>query len=317
MNAPREKADIVGEADPPPSTLVNGSEESIEWFLDHLKVERGASPHTLSAYSNDLHLAASFFGKRGISRWDELTASALFSYESSLGPPVAKTTAQRRLSSLRSFLKFLKRNDAGPEADLPSTGGFKRPKTLPKALARDQLEAVLGAADLSKPSGLRDRAVMELIYGAGLRVSEAVGIEREAVDLQGGAIRVTGKRGKTRWVPLPAQTVHWLRLYVQDARPRLAKKPTSLLIVSDHGKALRREQVYVTLERLARLAGIAHHVGPHVLRHTYAVHLLKGGADLRAVQELLGHESIATTQIYTQLDMDEVRRRYRSAHPRG
>lgn len=292
-------------------------DEATEWFLDHLKVERGASPHTLLAYSNDLSLAATFFVSLGVRAWDELTTQHLMRYETSLGPTIARTTAQRRLSSLRSLLKFLKKNNEGPKADLPSTGGFKKPKSLPKSLTRAQLESVLNAADLSKPSGMRDRAVMELIYGAGLRVSEAVSVEREAVDLNGGAVRVTGKRGKTRWVPLPAQTVHWLRLYLQDARPKLATKPTSLLIVSDHGRALRREQVYVVLNRLARLGGIEQHIGPHTLRHTYAVHLLKGGADLRAVQELLGHESIATTQVYTQLDLDEVRRRYKSAHPRG
>jgi len=292
-------------------------EEATEWFLDHLKVERGASSHTLLAYSNDLALAACFFQKLGITAWDQLTAEHQMRFETSLGPPLAKSTAQRRLSSLRSLLKFLKKNNEGPETDLPSTGGFHKGKTLPKALTKEQLESVLNAADLSKPSGIRDRVVMELIYGAGLRVSEAVSVEREQVDLNGGAIRVTGKRGKTRWVPLPSQTVHWLRLYIQDARQHLATKPTSLLIVSDHGKALRREQVYVRLGVLARLAGFEQHIGPHTLRHTYAVHLLKGGADLRAVQELLGHESIATTQVYTQLDMDEVRKRYKAAHPRG
>jgi len=294
-----------------------GMDEDTEWFLDHLKVERGASPHTLLAYSNDLRLAAGYFGRLGVESWHNLTAKNLIQYESSLGPKIARTTALRRLSSLRSLLKFLKKNDAGPAADLPSTGGFKKPKSLPKALTKEQLEKVLEAADLSKPSGLRDRAVLELIYGAGLRVSEAVSVEREAVDLNGGAIRVTGKRGKTRWVPLPAQTVNWLRMYLMQARPKLATKPTSLLIVSDHGRALRREQVYVSLERLARLAGFEQHIGPHILRHTYAVHLLKGGADLRAVQELLGHESIATTQVYTHLDMDEVRKRYKAAHPRA
>jgi integrase/recombinase XerD len=292
-------------------------DEGIEWFLDHLKVERGASPHTVLAYHGDLDLAAAFFAKLGVSGWEQLTTQHLLRYESTLGSPLARTTAQRRMSSLRSLLKFLKRNDAGPTADLPSTGGFRKPKTLPKALTLQQLESVLNAADLTKPSGVRDRAVMELIYGAGLRVSEAVSVEREALDLVGGAIRVTGKRGKTRWVPLPSQTVHWLKLYLLDARQKLATKPTSLLIVSDHGNAMRREQVYVRLERLARKAGIEQKIGPHTLRHTYAVHLLKGGADLRAVQELLGHESIATTQVYTQLDLDEVRKRYTAAHPRG
>lgn len=292
-------------------------EEGIEWFLDHLKVERGASPHTLLAYSNDLALAATFFQKLGVGFWADLSAEHLVRYESTLGPPLAKTTAQRRMSSLRSLLKFLKKNNEGPDTDLPSTGGFRKPKSLPKALTLQQLEAVLNAADLATPSGVRDRAVMELIYGAGLRVSEAVSVEREAVDLNGGAVRVTGKRGKTRWVPLPAQTLHWLRLYLQDARPKLASKPTSHLIVSDHGRPMRREQVYVNLAKMARLGGIEQKIGPHTLRHTYAVHLLKGGADLRAVQELLGHESIETTQVYTQLDLDEVRKRYRAAHPRG
>lgn len=292
-------------------------EEAIEWFLDYLKVERGASPHTVLAYANDLRQAAEVFSKLGVSGWDELTPPLLMQFETSLGAPIARTTAQRRLSSLRSLLKFLKKNEAGPSADLPSTGGFRKPKSLPKALSKSQLEAVLGAVDLSKPEGLRDRAVMELIYGAGLRVSEAVGLEREALDLQGGALRVTGKRGKTRWVPLPGQTIHWLQLYLLTARPALAKRPSSLLILSDRGNAMRREQVYVRLRRLAVAAGLDQSISPHTLRHTYAVHLLKGGADLRAVQELLGHESIATTQVYTQLDMGEVRKRYKAAHPRA
>lgn len=295
---------------------VNPLQEAVEWFLDHLKVERGASPHTLLAYNNDLRIASTFMQALSLDSWSDLQAEHLVRYETSLGPPLAKSTAQRRLCSLRSFLKFLKKNGEGPEADLPNTGGWKKAKTLPKALSIEQLENVLCAPDLSKPQGLRDRAILELIYGAGLRVSEAVGLEREALDLSGGAVRVTGKRGKTRLVPLPHLTIHWLKLYLEHARPLLAKHPSSNLILSDRGKALRREQVYHSLEKYVRLAGIEGKVGPHTLRHTYAVHLLKGGADLRAVQELLGHESIATTQVYTQLDLDEVKKRYKTAHPR-
>ncbi len=291
--------------------------ELVEWFLDHLKVERGASTHTVSAYQNDLHKASRFFQALGVETWANLEAKHLLAYETSLGPPLAKTTAQRRLCSLRSFLKFLKKNGEGPQTDLPHTGGWKKPKTLPKALSRQQLESVLNAPDLSKPEGIRDRAILELIYGAGLRVSEAVSLEREAVDLEGGAVRVTGKRGKTRWIPLPKLTAGWLKFYAEHARPALAKAPTSLLILSNRGKPLRREQVYHSLAKYARLAGLDQKIGPHTLRHTYAVHLLKGGADLRTVQELLGHESIATTQVYTQLDLDEVRKRYCAAHPRA
>lgn len=292
-------------------------EEGVEWFLDYMKVERGASPHTLLAYANDLRLAVDFLLEHGVDSWRELGPTHFLAFEASLGPPLARTTAQRRVSSLRSLLRFLKKNQAGPSCDLPSTGGFKKPKTLPKALAANELDRLLAQPDLDTPSGLRDRAVLELIYGAGLRVSEAVSLEREGLDLAGSAVRVTGKRGKTRWVPLPSLTCAWIERYLRSARPALAKRPSSLLILSDRGKVMRREQVYRVLRRCARLAELEERFGPHALRHSYAVHLLKGGADLRAVQELLGHESIATTQVYTQLDLDEVRRRYRDAHPRA
>jgi integrase/recombinase XerD len=292
-------------------------DEPVEWFLDHLKVERGASEHTVLAYHNDLTMAGAFFWKIGVKSWSDLDPKIISRYESTLGAPLARTTAQRRMSSLRSLLKFLKKNGEGPECDLPSTGGFKKPKCLPKALSAAQMAALLDAPDVAKPVGLRDRALMELIYGAGLRVSEAVTLEREALDLESGAVRVTGKRGKTRWIPVPAITAKWLSKYMLEARPQLVKRPTSLVIISDTGKPMLRQTVYIRLEKLARLAGIEQDISPHTLRHTYAVHLLKGGADLRAVQELLGHESIATTQVYTQLDLQEVQRKYKRAHPRG
>lgn len=288
----------------------------VEWFLDHLKVERAASEHTFLAYANDLRHAMDFFHALGVQDWKSLTPQLLLRYQTSLGPPMATTSAQRRMSALRSFLKFLKKQGEGPRADLPSSAGFKKPKVLPKALPFDKLEALLSVPDTSKPSGLRDRTIMELIYGAGLRVSEAVTLTMGEIDFQEGAVRLTGKRGKTRWVPLPAQTKTWLSSYIANGRPRLVKRPTGLLLVSDTGKPLLRQTAYKKLEHFAKLAGIETGVSPHTLRHTYAVHLLKGGADLRAVQELLGHESIATTQIYTQLDLSEVQKKYQAAHPR-
>jgi integrase/recombinase XerD len=291
-------------------------EEAVEWFLDHLRVERAASPHTLESYQNDLILASGFFSKQGVHAWSELTPQLLLRYGSSLGKPLSVATAQRRMSALRSLLKFLKREGEGPDADLPSTGGFKKPKLLPKALSPEQLESLFTGPDVATPEGLRDRVLMELIYGAGLRITEAVTLNISEVDLLEGAARLTGKRGKTRWVPLPGQTKDWIVRYLESARPRLAKKASGLLILSDRGKGLLRQTAYAKLERYAHLAGMEQGVSPHTLRHTYAVHLLKGGADLRAVQELLGHESIATTQVYTNLDMDEVQKKYLAAHPR-
>ena len=295
---------------------VNPLEDSIEWFLDHLKVEKGASLHTVSAYALDLKQAGGFFFALGLRSWKQIEAPHLLAYESSLGTKIARTTLLRRISALRSFLKFLKRNGEGPEADLPSTGGFRKPKTLPKALLMEGLESLLALPDLSKPVGLRDRALMELVYGAGLRISEAVDLEMSNLNLQDRTVRVIGKRGKVRNTPLPELTILFLEAYLKNGRPNLAKRASSRVFLSDKGLNLLRQVAYRIIDRYAVRAGLPEGTSPHTLRHTYAVHLLKGGADLRAVQELLGHSSIATTQVYTHLDMDEVRRSFLKAHPR-
>lgn len=289
--------------------------EATEEFLDALRHERGASPHTVAAYRNDLTQWQVELEQRGVPHWDALTAKDLTDLTATL-TPLAPATRRRRMSSLRALLKFRKRRGQGPAADLPRVGGIRLPARLPKALDLAVLERLLDAPDLATPSGLRDRALMELIYGTGLRISEAVTLPLSQLDLTTGALTVTGKREKTRWLPVPTQTAEWIERYLEHGRPRLLRRPRAEVIVSDRGLAMRRTTAYERLQHYARLAGVEEHVSPHVLRHTYAVHLLKGGADLRAVQELLGHESIATTQIYTQLDLDEVERRYRSAHPR-
>lgn len=281
-----------------------------------MKVERSASSHTTLAYYRDLEVAGQFFALHGLSRWEDLTHDLLLGYEATLGLPLARTTAQRRLSGLRSFLKFLKRNGIDIHADLPDTGGFRKKIALPKALSLEQVESLLNAPDVSTPQGLRDRTLLELIYGAGLRVSEAVELERSTLNLSESTVRVLGKRGKTRSVPLPTLTVIWLTTYLQSGRPKLLKKPTDKVILSDRGKSLLRQTAYDILEKYRKACGLPDGISPHTLRHSYAVHLLKGGADLRVVQELLGHESVATTQIYTQLDLTEVRKRYEQAHPR-
>jgi len=295
----------------------NALTEGIEWFLDYLRVERGASEHTVLAYRNDLGKAAAFFSACQVADWSELGTEHLIRFESTLGKGISTATAQRRLSSLRSLLKFLKRNNAGPSTDLPDTGGFRKKKALPKALSLEEILAMLDVPDIAQPSGLRDRTLMELVYGAGLRISEAVGLSREELDLDALSVRVTGKRGKTRLIPIPDETADWLRRYLEQARPLLVAKASSLVILSNRGLPLRRQNALKIFADCAVKAGIEREVTPHVLRHSYAVHLLKGGADLRTVQELLGHESIETTQVYTQMDMGEVQRRYRKAHPRA
>lgn len=289
--------------------------EPIEAFLDHLSVARGASRATVQAYGYDLRFFAEKLTEWGVRDWPSVQREHLLRLENVAGQGVSGATGRRRLSGLRTFLKHLRRTGDFRE-ELPTTGGGRKAKLLPKALSHADLERLMAVPDVEKPAGLRDRLLMELVYGAGLRVSEAVGLELDAYDPDGPALRITGKREKTRWVPLPEGTVEWLRRYLRDARPQLVKRPIGNVLLSDRGKPILRQNAYGRLRSLARRAGIETTVGVHTLRHTYAVHLLKGGADLRAVQELLGHAGIATTQVYTQLDLEEVRKRYRSAHPR-
>ena len=290
--------------------------EDVAGFLDHMRTSRAASEHTVEAYRRDLAKAAGVLRTGGVERWEAAEPRHLAAFEASLAGE-ARSTAMRRLSALRSLLKHLSRQGADLAADLPATGGHKRAKTLPKALSYAQLATMLEGPDLDTPSGLRDRALMELIYGAGLRISEAVALARADLDLDLAAVRILGKRGKVRVVPLPEVTLGWIERYLRDARSHLAKAPSPLVLLSDTGKPLARQRAYTVLARYAQGAGIATSVGPHTLRHTYAVHLVQGGADLRAVQELLGHASISTTQVYTGLDMTEVRQRYDKAHPRA
>lgn len=230
---------------------------------------------------------------------------------------MAASTRLRRLSSLRRLLRLLHREGRLSSLQLPDGSGVRRPKRLPKALSLGEMAAILQAADTSTPLGLRDRALMELIYGAGLRVSEACGLRLDEAILDSACLRVTGKRGKTRIVPLPALTLPWIETWLKEGRPKLAKRPRAEVLLGAKGGELSRKVAYDRLQLMAVKAGVERHTSPHILRHTYAVHLLQGGADLRALQELLGHESIVTTQVYTQLDMEQVRQKFRQAHPRG
>jgi integrase/recombinase XerD len=269
----------------------------------------------LTAYRNDLAQAAVWFQGVGRAGWDEVSDADLAAFCSAIGSKVKPGTLRRRLSSLRSFFKFLHRRGVAVAARLPSAAGIRTPKRVPKALSIDTVDRLLSSPDLSRPTGLRDRALMELIYGAGLRVSEACSLTVAELSLDSASVRVNGKRGKSRWIPLPGQTVEWIDRYLAESRPLLARRPVAQALLADRGAPLSRSRAYRILEAHATKSGLGR-VGPHVLRHSYAVHLVQGGADLRAVQELLGHASISTTQVYTQLDLESVRKRYGAAHPR-
>jgi integrase/recombinase XerD len=293
--------------------------EEITWFLDHLQGERGASKHTIAAYESDLVEVAMIFAKRGGRAWKDFGIADSTAVRTNLGKRgLGVTTIQRKTAALRSFLKFLARRSQWDNGVLPDSGGLRKPKTLPKSLSEDDMARLLEQPDVREASGLRDRAMMELLYGAGLRVTELVELRLEHYIESESLLRVHGKRGKTRVIPIPAGTHEWLRSYLHGARNSFQKNSTSSSVFLNHrGNSLSRSGVFRILRGYARAAGIETSISPHSLRHSYAVHLVQAGADLRSVQELLGHSSVATTEVYTQLDMETVKRKYSSAHPRA
>ncbi len=290
--------------------------DALDWYLDHLQHVKGASQHTIDAYRHDILEAISFFQQYGCATWDDVSPAFFVKYQTSIAGSLRPSSLRRKLSSVRSMMKFLAKKGQGSSVELPNVSGIRLPKRYPKALSLETITRLLELPKTDTADGLRDRCLMEFVYGAGLRVSEACSIQVSDIDFENENVRVTGKRGKTRWIPIPSETMNWIHRYLDEARSHLIKGASGHLFVNNHGRILARDSAYRILEKYAKRAGIQSKVGPHVLRHTYAVHLLNGGADLRTVQELLGHANINTTQIYTQLDLEEVQKKYRLAHPR-
>jgi len=271
------------------------------------------APRTVDAYSRDL---------RHLERWlggspDDASSDQLAGYVAQLrADGLAATTIARRVAALRSFFRHQVLIGARPdnpaaELDLP-----KRRRALPKTLSPGEVEKLIDAATGTAPRALRDRALVELLYGAGLRVSEAVGLERAAIDLEGRLVRCTGKGSKERIVPIGREAVESLRRYLARGRPYLDKRHRPELFLNAKGGALTRAGAFLILRRLAESAGLdPERVHPHLLRHSFATHLLEGGADLRSVQEMLGHADLATTELYTHVSDRRRRELYFRAHP--
>jgi integrase/recombinase XerD len=295
-------------------------------YLDHLAVERGLSGHTLAAYRRDLRRYVGFLEHRGITDPGQVDESSIRSYVASVSAsthgdderPYRATSVARMLSSVRSFHRFLLRD--GITARDPATGVAqpKLPRQLPHPLTVDETRRLLEAPDAATPTGLRDRAILELLYGAGLRISELTALDVDDLDLEEGAVRVLGKGGKEREVPLGRFAREAVDAYLTRGRPALASAGSrGALFLNARGRRLTRQSGNRLLAIHVRTAGIESRVTPHSLRHSFATHLLEGGADVRVVQELLGHASVATTQIYTLVTEEHLREVYYTAHPRA
>jgi integrase/recombinase XerD len=295
----------------------------LEAFLDELRTGRRLSPHTLDAYARDLADYTTFARRHRIANWSEASTTLIDAYFASLlKRGLAGTTVARRRSALRGFHAHLQRHGivAGdPLAQLPPP---RRERRLPHALPLDDIERLLAQPQGESALALRDRAMLELAYASGLRVSELIGLERNRIDLATRSLEVSGKGGKERSLPFGRAAHGALVEYLERARPVLIAGPKrgarhDRAFVNARGGPLSRMGWWKILRGHARAAGIATHVHPHALRHSFATHLLQGGADLRVVQELLGHASIATTAIYTHLDRAYLREVHRTFHPRG
>ncbi len=291
----------------------------LEQFLDHLSAERGLSPHTLSAYSSDLRLFLDCLAHRGVASINAMRRKHIVDFlleERETGKRTS--TVGRRLAAIKTFLRYLQREGllAANPADAMDSPRWGR--ILPDALTVRETERLLAQPDLRRRLGLRDRALLETMYAAGLRVSEAAGLTLDDIRFEDGFLRCTGKGRKERLVPLGESARTFLRRYIEEERPRLARGgETRTLFLSARRRALNRRTIWRLVRFYARRAGIEKRVHPHTLRHTFATHLLANDAPLRVIQEMLGHADIGTTQIYTHVDSSHLRAVHQRYHPRA
>jgi integrase/recombinase XerD len=299
---------------------------AVTTWLTHLDVERGVSKNTLSAYRRDLSRWVAFLAAKGVEAPAQVSEALVSDFLASLREgdadhkPLAATSAARTLVAVRGLHRFLALE--GEVADDPARAVAppKPPSRLPKAISIGEIEGLLAAASVGDtPASLRDRALLEVLYGTGARISEAVGLDLDDVDTDAGVVRLFGKGSKERLVPLGSYAAEALAAYLVRGRPALAAKGkgTPAIFLNQRGSRLSRQSAWAVLRAAAERAQLTGHISPHTLRHSFATHLLDGGADVRVVQELLGHASVTTTQVYTLVTVQQLREVYAQSHPRA
>ena len=310
--------------------MAPSTERLIRNYLDHLAVERGASANTVAAYRRDLGRYLEFLSGRGIEDPGQISAADVTGFLSELQAPtdgrvpLSRASATRTLVAVRSWHRFVADEGLVSENVAVTIKPPKAGRNLPKALSLEQVQALLATPDPSTPIGLRDAALLELLYGTGARVSEIVDLDVDDLtallsDPDAG-LRLFGKGRKERMVPVGSYAIAAVEAWLVRGRPSFAaaaKRPSPALLLNRSGQRLSRQSAFATLRRAADAANLAVAVSPHTLRHSFATHLLDGGADVRVVQELLGHSSVTTTQIYTLITVEQLREVFLAAHPRA
>ena len=303
-------------------------EELLQEFISYLSVERGSSPLTVRAYEHDLRVYLAFLTDPDLGcpdaplhSFSQVNRQTVVAFEDYLltERKYASSSLQRSLASLKAFHSFLVREgfcERNPTETIPMP---RKPQRLPEVLSIEQVGEMLDSVTGTEPLQLRDRAMLEVLYGCGLRVSELVGLDCDRIDLDEGFVLVMGKGGKERVVPISGEAARTLGLYLQDGRPKLArpqKVATNAAFLNARGGRLSRQSVFKLVQRCGLQVGVKN-LHPHTLRHSCATHMLEGGADLRVIQDMLGHSDISTTQIYTHVQRAHIRAEYLHAHPRA
>jgi tyrosine recombinase XerC len=294
-------------------------EELFQKYIKYLQVERGISAYTVRNYTTDIRGFLDFLAGNKVTSLDKVDRSMMRRYLGWLQEQgTARGSISRKLSALRSFYRYLMRENLVNAEPLSSLSAPKLEQRLPTFLSEDEIVRLVEAPDTKTPNGMRDRAILELLYASGLRLSEIVDLNVGDVDLSARQIRAWGKGSKERMVLMGKPAAEALRLYVNKGRSKLlGQKKTPALFLNRFGNRIARRRIEYIIKKYARQAGLDMRVYTHMLRHTFATHMLDGGADLRAVQELLGHARLATTQVYTHVSQNQIRRTYLAAHPRS
>ncbi|EPH13008.1 site-specific tyrosine recombinase XerD [Facklamia hominis] len=300
----------------------NFFKDYLEDFAHYLKIDQDKSDNTIQAYLRDLTIFFDYCDKSSIDQWEQVDYAFVQSYLNDLHQKnYATSSTSRMLSSLRQFFHYLLKEQIITLNPMQKVLGPKKEKHLPASLSLDQVEKILQAPDTSDYIGLRDRAILELMYATGLRVSELTHLSLRDLHLELGFIQTIGKGNKERLLPIGEEAAYWLNQYLQDVRPLFLAKKTSRhtqhVFLNQRGNPFTRQGIWKNLNKYVQIAGISMDVSPHMLRHSFATHLLENGADLRMVQELLGHSNISTTQIYTHISKHRLQEVYRDHFPRA
>ncbi len=295
------------------------TEELLHSYISYLELERNVSPYTVRNYTRDIREFLEFLQTESVESLERVDRSVLRQYLAKLQwRGIVKASISRKLSAIRSFYRYLIREEIISSDPLKAAPSPKLEKRLPSFLSTEEVIRLIHAPDTSTPAGQRDRAILELLYASGLRVSEIVGLDLDQVNLATREIHVWGKGSKERVGLIGEPAARALSLYLDDGRTKLmGKRRTNALFLNRYGQRIAKRRVQHILEKYSKEAGLDKRVFPHMLRHTFATHLLDGGADLRVVQELLGHASLSSTQVYTHVTQSRARKVYLAAHPRA